>query len=238
MTQQRRASVRPTGIHSVDMARRIHWGLVVLIHVAMIGELGVAIYNGSWMTVFLISAIMSVILIPLVLGPRFQLQIPSEFQILAVVFVFATLYLGEVQSYYERLWWWDIMLHTTSGLLLGILGFLLVYVLNENERAALHMRPRFVALFACLFAIAMGALWEIFEFAMDQLLGMDMQKTMRGDPSGLTDTMWDLIVDTLGACIISAFGWWYMVRKQHSFIERWIQKFIRRNPHLFRKWEE
>jgi len=64
-------------------------------------------------------------------------QIPPEFQVLAVGFVFASLFLGEIRSYYLRIWWWDIALHTSSGLLLGILGFLLIYVLNENELAGL-----------------------------------------------------------------------------------------------------
>ena len=105
------------------------------------------------------------------------------------MFVFAALFLGEIQRYYERIWWWDIALHTSSGLLKGILGFLLVYVLNENERIKLHMPPRFVALFAFLFAAAAGTLWEIIEFAMHQVFGSTMQKPMFGDPSGLTDAM-------------------------------------------------
>ena len=63
-----------------------------------------------------------------------------------------------MQSYYERIWWWDIALHTSSGLLMGVLGFLLVYVLNESERIDMHMRPRFVAIFAFLFAVAVGHL--------------------------------------------------------------------------------
>jgi uncharacterized membrane protein YjdF len=98
----------------------------------------------------------------------------------------------------------------------------------------MHMRPRFVALIAFRFADAVGALWEIFEFAIDGTFGTQMQKPMLNDPSGLTDTMWDLIVDTLGALGISVFGWWYMRRGADSFIEIWIQKFIARNPDLFR----
>jgi hypothetical protein len=31
--------------------------------------------------------------------------------------------------------------------------------------------------------------------------------------------MWDLIVDTLGAAVISGFGWCHMKRGQRSFIE-------------------
>ncbi len=186
------------------------------------------------MNAFLVMAIMAITLSPAALGRRFRVSIPPEFQVLTILFVFAALFLGEIHSYYERIWWWDIALHTSSGLLMGILGFLLVYVLNESERVDIHMRPRFVAFFAFLFAVAVGALWEIFEFSMDQLVGSNMQKPMFADPSGLTDTMWDMIVNTLGALVICALGWWYTMRRKQSFIEAWIRKFIERNPHLFR----
>jgi hypothetical protein len=216
------------------IARSIHRWIVIVVVVVMTVDLAFIVYEGQWLNAFLILTIMAVILAPTLLGDRLPVTIPAEFQILALVFSFAALFLGEVRSYYERIWWWDIALHASSGLLLGILGFLLVYVLNESRRVDLHMRPRFVALFAFLFAVAVGTLWEIFEFAMDQVFGLNMQKAMFGDPSGLTDTMWDLILDTAGALAISIFGWWYMKRAAQSFIERWINKFIAHNPSLFR----
>jgi uncharacterized membrane protein YjdF len=97
------------------------------------------------------------------------------------------------------------------------------------------LRPGFVALFAFLFAVSVGTLWELFEFAMDSFFGMNMQKTRFNDPSGLTDTMWDLFVDMLGALAISIYGWWYLNDPEQSFIERWIAKFIARNPGLFKR---
>jgi hypothetical protein len=45
--------------------------------------------------------------------------------------------------------------------------------------------------------------------------------------------MWDLIVDIVGALIISGMGWRYMHRKEQSFIQAWIRKFIARNPRMF-----
>jgi uncharacterized protein (DUF2461 family) len=69
---------------------------------------------------------------------------------------------------------------------------------------------------------------------MDQLVGTTMQKPMLDDPSGLSVTMGDLIVDTMGAMIISCFGWWNMKRKARSFLDRWIEKFIDSNPRMFR----
>lgn len=140
-----------------------------------------------------------------------------------------SLFLGEVQGYYDRFWWWDIVLHIGSRFLLEILGFLLAYVLNEKEDIELDLYPKFIAFFAVVFAMGMGAVWEIFEFSMDQLFGMNMQK------SGIVDTMWDLIVDGVGALIISILGWGFLkTRERDSFLEKWIDSFIEKNPHLFR----
>ncbi len=125
-------------------------------------------------------------------------------------------------------WWWYLVLHTSSGFLFGILGFLLVYVLNEKKELDLDLNASFVALFAFAFAISFGVFWEIFEYSMDAVFGTNMQK------SGLQDTMWDLIVNSMGALVISILGWWYL-REQgiNSFLERWIHEFIRRNPRIF-----
>ncbi len=185
------------------------------------------------MHVFLVVGIMVVMLLPVFLRPHLPVQIPYEVQIVAIAFVFATLFFGEIRGYYERFWWWDLALHGTAGLLLGILGFMTVYILNENEHVDLHMRPSFVALFAFCFSQAIGALWEIFEFAMDSFFGLTMQKPMLGDLSGLTDTMCDLVVNAVGAAVISLAGWRYLRRSRTSFVDRWSRRFIDRNAQLF-----
>ena len=229
------SDLRPSATDPVpDTASRLYWLLLVVLQTIMLGELLILVRAGQWVNVLQVATIMALTLAPVVLGPRLPVRIPSEFQILAILFVFASLFLGEVQSYYDRIWWWDVSLHATSGLLFGIVGFLLVYVLNENERIEINLRPRFVALFAFVFAIAVGTLWEVFEYGMDQTFATNMQKPRFGDPPGLTDTMWDLMFDAIGALVISVFAWWYMVRDERSFIENWIRKFNRYNRQLFR----
>lgn len=216
-----------------DLARRAHLGVLGILQVVMTVELVWLVANGRWMHAFLVIAVMAAILTPAIFRSRLPVDVPSEIQILAVLFIFASLFLGEVHDYYERIWWWDLALHGTAGLLLGLLGFMIVYILNENAHVDFHMRPSFVALFAFFFAVAIGALWEIFEFGMDQIFGLNMQKPMLGDPSGLTDTMWDLIVDTLGAGIMSLAGWRYMQRQRGRHVDTWVRRFIERNPQLF-----
>lgn len=201
----------------------------------LIGVL-LALYQGRIQAAAETALILLITFMPVILGKRFQIRIPHEFELLAIIFIYATLFLGEVHGYYIRYWWWDLVLHASSGLLLGILGFLLVYILNEKDDIELELTPGFMALFAFVFSIAFGAIWEIFEYSMDQLFGMNMQKPMFNDQSGLTDTMWDLIVDTLGALVISVLGYGYLkATNSNSFLELWIDNFIENNPRLFRK---
>jgi len=213
-----------------------HRRFSIALKLILLAEATVAAWHQQWLTVGIVAGILAITFFPLLMAQRFRVFIPPEFEILAIIFVFASLFLGEVHGYYTRFWWWDLVLHTSSGLLMGILGFLLVHVLNETEDINLHMTPGFVAFFAFTFAVGVGTLWEVFEFAMDSLFAMDMQKPMLGDPSGLTDTMWDMIVNTLGALVIAVLGYGYLKASGNkSFLERWIQAFIQANPGLFER---
>lgn len=223
----------PSG--KAGITRKARLGVLIIVQLIMAGELVVLIGNGRWMHVFLVIALMGVILAPMVLHRLRAIAIPSEIHVVIVLFGFASLFLGEIRDYYERIWWWDLALHSSAGLLLGMLGFLVVYMLNEDERVDLHMQPSFVALFAFMFSVGSGGLWEIFEFSMDQIFGLTMQKPMLGDSSGLTDTMWDMIVNAIGAAIISLAGWRYMRREHKSYVDSWARRFVERNPQLFER---
>lgn len=218
-----------------NRVQNIHkWiGRVLLIVVGL--EWFYLLYNAQWLSLFLVSLILLVLFSPMIFRSRLQVEIPAEFHLAAVIFTFSALYLGEIQQFYHRVWWWDIALHASAGLLMGILGFLLIYLLNESERVYVHLTSGFIAFFAFTFAVMIGSLWEIFEFAMDQFFGFNMQKPMLGDPSGLTDTMWDIIVNMLGAAIISLMGWWYLKVGRSFFVKEWIRSFIHKNPKLFKE---
>lgn len=214
---------------------RVHRWLIRILLILMAAEWVLLMIEKQWLSLFLVTLIIGTLLAPSIFRKKLVLEIPAEFHLTAVIFIFASFYLGEIQDFYYRLWWWDIALHATAGLLMGIVGFLLVYILNESKRVELRMTPGFIAFFAFTFAITIGTIWEIFEFGMDQVIGTTMQKQMFDDPSGLTDTMWDIIVNALGAIIISSSGYFYMKKKKSFFVKRWIQKFIKKNPDMFKK---
>ena len=164
--------------------------------------------------------------LPSIFERSIKVSLPASFQVVLLIFIFAAQFLGEIYNYYERFWWWDILLHSWSGVLLGTIGFLLVYILNKASGVDVIMSPFFIAFFALCFAVTCGVVWEVFEFLMDVVFKTDMQK------SGLVDTMWDLIVDTGGALIVSVNGWLTMRAKKDSPVRRAVTLFMKKNPGL------
>ena len=185
------------------------------------------IYRGNWDVVFVSLLAFVLTFLPAILEKRVHVTLPIELELLFVLFVYTGIFLGEVHSYYAKFWWWDVALHTSAGAALGLIGFILIFVLNGERKIVLS--PGFIALFGFTFALALGAVWEIFEFGMDSFFGMTMQK------SGLVDTMWDLIVDSVGALVVAVLGYLYVKYSKEGFVKRAVKRFARHNPGLFDK---
>ena len=116
-------------------------------------------------------------------------------------------------GFYSRVPRWDDILHSLSGALLAVLGFAIVMIYNKKSKNITGtISAGFMAVFAFSFALAIGAVWEIYQYTGDGLLGMSMQRFLAEDGSGLVgraalyDTMKDIIVDTLSALITSVIG--------------------------------
>lgn len=205
----------------------IYFLLKLMIQVNLFIGLAISIYRIDWLSIVMITLIILVTLIPMRFGMRQRFLIPAEIELFVIAIIYASLYLGELGGYYERFWWWDLLLHSSSGVLFSVFGFLSVWVLNEDPKAYLKLSPLFVSLMSFSFSIMAGTLWEIFEFAMDQVFGLNMQK------SGLVDTMWDMIVVCAGATFMSIFGYFYMRFGYRSVATRWFEHFAQDNPHFF-----
>ena len=218
-------ATRPT-----DDERTVYVTLTVAIQALLAVGLVIFILRRNWENVFLTVIVIALTLLPTFLGRRYRVVIPPEFQFISAVFVFLSLFLGSAADFYYDYWWWDIVLHTSSGFLLGIIGFLAVFVLNETDRIPQGMKPFFLCVFAVTFAISLGVVWEIFEFAVDRI---SPETNMQSVETGVVDTMQDLIVDTLGAVVVAAMAWIYLRTGRYSFIADGVGKFVRRNPQLF-----
>lgn len=176
---------------------------------------------------FLIIITFALTYYPSILSKKFGVYLPKRLQLIITLFIFAAQILGEIGDFYEKISWWDTMLHTISGVILGLVGFLFVYLLNEKGNINVNLSPSFVILFAFCFALTMGVFWEFFEFGADRIFGYNMQKFRMPGEDGLVDTMGDLIVDTIGAIIACIGGHIYIKRKKdvlfNDYFDEWFE---------------
>ena len=163
-----------------------------------------------------------VMMLPTVIERKWQLGITNAIYVLYYIFLYCAVFLGEVFEFYYLVPHWDTILHFFSGAMLGALGFILVDILNRNEKVRVSLSPLFVAVFAFCFALAAGAVWEIYEFTGDSLLGLNMQKclTEHGQAlmgyDALRDTMKDIVVDAAAAFGVSVFGYFSIAKKKRA----------------------
>lgn len=200
--------------------------LVWLVWLALLTEIAFSIYFQRWHVLVVSVGTLIATLLPSFFAAKFDIKLPTRFAPAIVLFLFATLFLGEVKDFYERFWWWDILLHGASAVAFGLFAFVFIFMLFEGDRFAAP--PLAISFLSFCVAVAVGAVWEIFEFGMDQAFGMNMQK------SGLIDTMWDLIVDCGGAAIGASAGYLYL-KGSDSVLSGWIKRFVRKNRRRYRK---
>ncbi len=174
---------------------------------------------------FVSLATLALSMAPVLFARWAAIEVPRAFIAATTLFVGGTLFLGEVFNFYYRFWWWDIAMHGGSAVGFGLIGFVLIFMMFQGDRFAAP--PIALAFFAFCFALAIGAMWEVFEFSMDQAFGTTMQK------SGLLDTMGDLIVDTGGALIGAAAGYAWLKEQRLGGLTGIISAFVARNPKLF-----
>jgi uncharacterized membrane protein YjdF len=222
----------PTRPHtSPETHRGLYMRLTLVVQLILAAGLVIFLLRRDWENVFLTVCVISLTLLPALLSRRVQIVIPPEFQFISALFVFLSLFLGSAGDFYYKFWWWDLVLHTGSGFLLGIVGFIAVFALNRSEQLPRGMRPFFVCVFAVTFAVTLGVIWEIFEFTVDRFTDANMQS----QETGVVDTMKDLIVDTLGAVVVAAMGWAWHHTGRYSFIADAVAGFVKKNPALFKQ---
>lgn len=107
---------------------------------------------------------------------------------------------GEVLGAYDRWPWFDTVIHVTLPFLVAPVAYLALarieVVPDPHDRTG---RGRDVGITVLTFALGMtvGALWEMVEFALDAVVGTQLQESN-------TDTVRDLAADAVGALLGAA----------------------------------
>ena len=199
----------------------------IILRLIVVAILVSSILRGEYENAAICLLVLFLFLLPLFVQKNFGIELPGTLEIIILVFIFASEILGELGCFFINVPNWDSILHTTTGFLCAAFGFALIDILNRNDKIKFQLSPIYVALAAFCFSMTIGVLWEFFEFGMDRLFHMDMQKdtivssitsvmldpTNRNIPitiDNMYDTMEDLFVNFIGALTFSVFGYFYI----------------------------
>ena len=187
------------------------------------------LYDQNWIFLFLSFVSLFVSYIPTILRKLFKMYLPLEYDLVLTLFIFLSNFLGETHHFFKTYWWWDLAMHTFSGLWLAFLGFLLVYLFNKEH--ANKISPFFMALFAFTFTVTVAVIFEYLEYLWDVYLAFFY--VMLDD--GLLGTLSDLLADTIGGLVIAITGYIILKYKRNTFLlKKCFFDVIKKNPHLFK----
>ena len=194
---------------------------LILLLLSLLGALVISISRSEWISTFITLATIILMISPYLIDQNTDIRIPRIFSFSIALFMYATLFLGEIHGFYNEFWWWDVALHSFSAFGFGLLGLILLLILFRKEKV--KASPLLLSVFSFSFALAIGSLWEVFEFTVDQLFGLNTQK------SGLMDTMSDIIIDAMGASIAAIIGYFYLKRDSPAAVEEVIDQAVKKN---------
>lgn len=181
----------------------LHGGVQVLLGIAFV----LSLWRTDWTSALSIAAIVAIVAAPRLLARWYEYHLPPTLDAALAVFVFATLFLGEMRNFYAEYVFWDSILHFQAGIIFTLFGFIFVHILNLRAgKGPLRITPLFACVFAFSFSNTLSVLWEVFEWLMDITRGSSMQF------GGLPDTMIDLTLNVIGSGAVALLGYLWLWR--------------------------
>lgn len=174
-----------------------------------------------WDIVIINLVVLSLTFLPLAIEKVLSITLPMKFFVLYLTFLLLSVYLEKLLA--------GVVLQIFLGLSLGIIGFVLMYLLYSYNR--IKTSDIFIAIFSFCFSVSLGAIWEVFRYFLAVFFGMGV-----GNFS-INYTAWGLIFTMIGAFIASTSGYLYIKNDKNNSLHKLASAIIRKNPRLFSDFE-
>lgn len=156
---------------------------------------------------------------PLILKRKWKVTLPWTLNFLLVLMLFLHIW-GLVGGWYYYLYpFYDKFGHFIGSFTIALLGFTSVLIIDWYTKV--ELTDKSIIIFVIIFTLAVGAFWEILEFASDIILGTTTQNS-------LTDTMLDLIFDLAGGIIASIIAMFKLKHGRRTLLEKMFGKLIKK----------
>ncbi len=136
---------------------------------------------------------------------------------LIYTFIVMAMYGGSIIGFYTIIPMYDKLLHLISGVIIAIMGYILFLYLNKVDERDIKNQYMGI-IFSILVSISAAAVWEIWEFTIDQLFGFLSQN------NSLVDTMIDIICGTVMGIITNIPIYLNIKGKRIKFIQKIVDE--------------
>ncbi|MDR2647043.1 MAG: hypothetical protein LBB67_02850 [Oscillospiraceae bacterium] len=154
-------------------------------------------------------------------------NVAPYFQNISVVFALSTGFFGAFVNFYYTVPWWDDIVHAVGGALSVMLGYEICSAIQRRDKVTIPFSV--IMLTSIGVGVAVGVVWELFEFTFDQGFGGDTQHWSlqlareagqvhpffqpAKDPASLDwerrfalmDTMSDIVLNAIGTALFAVF---------------------------------
>ncbi len=168
-----------------------------ILRIVLIIFLVISLVRKDWLWVIGCSFTILVSFTPTILKRDFGITLPWVLDLMISMAIFLHVG-GIIFNLYGTIPGYDIITHFVTSILIGFLAFVIIYILDQYSKN-LSMDVYGMAFLVIIFAMAMGMVWEFFEWGIDLAFGTHEQW-------GLQDTMKDLLVDTTAGIFIAVIG--------------------------------
>lgn len=135
-----------------------------------------------------------------------------------LIFIIMSMYFGNVLDFYGVVPYYDKILHTASGIIIGIMSIVIYAHFTKDYFEKVN--SKFILLFCILLSLALAGAWEIWEYTTDKIFGLMSQR------NSLDDTMTDIICGTIGGIISLIPIYRFLKGHKNKFLEFIIKEVI------------
>lgn len=189
--------------------RQLSW----LMEVGLVAILGVGILDGESGVIVNAGVALLVAQLPPILQRDHGIPMDPALTlwITAAVFLHAlgtvTLPFAE-STFYASVPWWDHLTHALSSSVVAAVGYAAARAVDVHSDRV-RLPPEFMFAFLLLVVLAFGVFCEVVEFTISEVAAVIGSETVLTQ-YGLSDTMLDLLFNTLGAVVAATWGTAYL----------------------------
>ena len=146
-----------------------------------------------------------------------KIKLPDAMMTAIYSFIVVAMFLADELGFYSKIPYLDKLEHLASGIILCCLAKVIYdhITAKDDQKSSNKLIP---VLFCTFFAIAMAGCWEIFEFSLDHLFGLNCQR------GSLWDTMTDIICGTSTSVLTGIYQYVSLTKKERILLTEQHEK--------------